>query len=47
MTRKVSVKFWLLTPTESGSEASDFENDFEVEEEEKAQQHHHHQQEEA
>jgi len=40
--RKVSVKFWLLTPTESGFEASDFENDFEEEEEEEDQQHHHH-----
>ena len=32
------------TDSESGSEASDFENDFEEEEEEEDQHHHHHQQ---
>ena len=32
------------TDSESGSEASDFENNFEEEEEEEDQQHHHHQQ---
>ena len=36
--RKPSVKFWLLTDCESGSEASDFEECFEEEEEEVQQQ---------
>ena len=40
------MKFWLLTDSESGSEASDFENDFEEEEEEE-DQHHHQQEQEA
>ena len=32
------MKFWLLTPTESGSEASNFEDYLEEEEEEDQQQ---------
>jgi hypothetical protein len=35
------------TDSESGSKASDFENDFEEEEEEEEDQHHHHQQQQA
>ena len=42
------MKFWLLTPgPESGSEASDFENDFEEEEEEEEDRHQQQQQQQA